>query len=265
MKNMKLFMVRGLKSLQNNSGNTLISVLVISVVLLMGVVITFQYIQLNMNQSIKSSVATKTAEEELLALNVLAGKVQLRKPDSPGPTEWVPEFYPSRDELESATFKPFFIPTTSNALLPSLVPNLRVEGNNDSGTCKDLPTPKDRLNAMGPEPQECNLTNFSLDGSRLGSLEKGEDLEGWKATLNERKQKEEQKGFIGYPALSRLNSNASSQYFHSSEASVPESAIQPKAFVIHRLVSNASDPLIMSGIEVSMGKTRAIVSINPPP
>ena len=89
-------MERRQKKTTNQSGNVLVMTLVVSTIVLAGVVTTFQYIAQNIKQSINVAQQTTRFSDELLALNILAGKIQLKKADSSGnpQTEWAPEYYP---------------------------------------------------------------------------------------------------------------------------------------------------------------------------
>lgn len=257
-------MERRQKKTTNQSGNVLVMTLVVSTIVLAGVVTTFQYIAQNIKQSINVAQQTTRFSDELLALNILAGKIQLKKADSSGnpQTEWAPEYYPIESEFNNPAFKPYF--SILKTAQTSLVPNLSVEGRFEAGICQNLPARIDKVDGRA-QVTDCKVTTFDLDDSKLGSLEKGTDLTGWSSATQQRTQTEEQKGFIGYPALSTLSGTDSNNYLDGRTVSIPTGAIRSKPFTIHKILRSSSEPLVMSAVEVSVGGTRAQIPIAPPP
>ncbi|NBX67663.1 MAG: hypothetical protein EBR01_01720 [Proteobacteria bacterium] len=257
-------MERRQKKTTNQSGNVLVMNLVVGTIVLAGVVTTFQYIAQNIKQSINVAQQTTRFSDELLALNILAGKIQLKKADSSGnpQTEWAPDYYPIESEFNNPAFKPYF--SILKTAQTSLVPNLSVEGRFEAGICQNLPARIDKVDGRA-QATDCKVTTFDLDDSKLGSLEKGADLTGWSSATQQRNQTEEQKGFIGYPALSTLSGTDSNNYLDGRTVSIPTGAIRSKPFTIHKILRSSSEPLVMSAIEVSVGGTRAQIPIAPPP
>jgi len=257
-------MERRQKKPMNQSGNVLVMTLVVGTIVLAGVVTTFQYIAQNIKQSINIAQRTTRFSDELLALNILAGKIQLKKADSSGnpQTEWAPEYYPIESEFNNPAFKPYF--SILKTAQTSLVPNLSVEGRFEAGICQNLSARIDKVDGRA-QATDCKVTTFDLDDSKLGSLEKGADLTGWSSATQQRNQTEEQKGFIGYPALSTLSGTDSNNYLDGRTVSIPTGAIRSKPFTIYKILRSSSEPLVMSAVEVSVGGTRAQIPIAPPP
>lgn len=130
----------------NRSGNTLVTVLVVSTLILGGVVISMQYVGLTNTASINALKNSLAGADDLTALNILSGKLTMTKEGS----EWGVEPYPIGEELASRTFRPYIKNfSTVGPGTKSYVPNLRAEGQKTpSGDCRTLAEPTDRLNSV---------------------------------------------------------------------------------------------------------------------
>ena len=242
----------------NRSGNTIVTVLVVSTLILGGVVISMQYVGLTNTSSINALKNSLAGADDLTALNILSGKLTMIEAG-----EWGVEPYPIGEELASPTFKPyiknFFTGTAS------LVPNLRAEGEKTaSGECRTLAAPNDRVNSVFLD-SECKRTRFDLDASLLGSLETGADILGWNTLLASRNQTEFQKGFVGYPKPSKLSEVKLKEFLSGKTPLFPEDGIKAKAVTFYKLGFDKNEPRILSSLEVSVGDTRAIIPFPAPP
>ncbi|MCX6101747.1 MAG: Hint domain-containing protein [Proteobacteria bacterium] len=245
----------------NRSGNTLVTVLVVSTLILGGVVISMQYVGLTNTSSINALKNSLAGADDLTALNILSGKLTMGDA-----SEWGVEPYPIGEELASPTFKPYIKNFFTGTV--SLVPNLRAEGviTPPSASCNPRGVPLDKLPTEPLDSaKECNLTHFDLDASRLGSLERGGDIGGWSEALSTRSQTELQKGFVGYPKPSQLSEVKLKEFLSGKTPLFPEDGIKAKAVTFYKLGFDPSEPRILSSLEVSVGDTRAIIPFPAPP
>ena len=243
----------------NRSGNTLVTVLVVSTLILGGVVISMQYVGLTNTSSTTALRNSSVGADDLIALNILSGKLRMTKDGS----EWGVEPYPIGSELALSTFKPY-IKNFSTATT-SLVPNLRAEGEKTaSGECRTLAAPSDRVNSVFLDT-DCKRTHFDLDDSRLGSLETGADILGWNTLLASRNQTERQKGFVGYPKHSQLSGEDFKKILNGTTATFATGEIKAKAVTFYKLGYDPSEPRILSSLEVALGDTGAIIPFPAPP
>ena len=246
----------------NRSGNTIVTVLVVSTLILGGVVISMQYVGLTNTSSINALKNSLAGADDLTALNILSGKLTMTKEGS----EWGVEPYPIGSELALSTFKPYIKNFSTLAQgTKSYVPNLRAEGQKTpSGDCRTLAAPTDRLNSVFLN-EECRRTNFDLDASLLGSLERGGDIGGWSEALSTRNQTELQKGFVGYPKPSQLIEGDFKNFLNGTTATFPPDGIKAKAVTFYKLGFDKNEPRILSSLEVAVGDTRAIIPFPAPP